>query len=316
MELAIRADAYDESGSSVTELNLDRDNVLIPEEISELNRRNFVVGIGGHHARPNVRLFSYALPAIDLARQCSGPSRLTLATSLNGALRYNYASEEKIGIQNAVNYNTEEKLALIKIFIEEFFPSVFESVNNYYGDIQNNISDETWVAIWEEIKRRDPISCRRFIDGIKRPESPETIAYAVRHSFWFLDHSIDGDKEFERDIASTNISVGSEKEALFNLIRRSIAALPLDLLQEILQVGVKRGDKIFQLIFPTGTPVPYGESLKGKANKQTSAEIEIGNRQDISSSYPWLIADVHYTIRRLRECGFEDGSFQEFLNNL
>src|SRR3989338_10951231 len=159
--LPVRLNIPDESQSrsgddyrdtpEVIELSLSRDHV--PEKIARLSDEkelHFVIGIGGHHAPPNVRLFSYVLPAIELAKKDGdGKHSLTLTSSLNAALRYNYANAETAE-QNAVSLHTRRKIAFILAFIKEFFPKVFSETGTYYGDIQNEVPEEVWINIWDE----------------------------------------------------------------------------------------------------------------------------------------------------------------------
>ena len=177
----------------------------------------FVVGIGGHHAPPNVRLFSYVLPAIELAQKNGeGKHSLTLTSSVNAALRYNYPPDPRT--LNKVHYHTREKLACILAFIEEFFPNVFSEGGEYYGNIQNDIPDSAWVDIWNEISSVRPDICNNFLRQIGRGDSDGVKAYAIRHAFWFLDYLFEDDQEYQGDIRIPTVSVGSEKENLFNSI--------------------------------------------------------------------------------------------------
>ena len=304
--------------TSATELAFNRRSV--PEKIpglSDDNESSFVIGIGGHHAPPNVRLFSYVLPAIELAKKDGdGKHSLTLTSSLNAALRYNYANAETAE-QNAVSLHTRRKIAFILAFIKEFFPKVFSETGTYYGDIQNEVPEEVWINIWDEIRKIRPDICDAFLKGIRREESNGTKAYAVRHAFWFLDFVIHGDTEFTGNINASAISTGSEKEALFNSIRRGALSLPLDFLEKTLNRTVIRREKIFQLIFPTGNPVPYGEASKGKKGKTRSAEVEISSDQSIVSLEGKLLEDVLYTFDKLEElAGASRKDFLNFLNSL
>ena len=311
-------DQIDLEQPSAVEHRLSRDNPsgggsVLPDEDSA----NFIVGIGGHHAPANARLFSYVLPAIALAQARTGPSSLTLTTSLTGAQRYNYALAGPRGA-NRVQYNTRDKLACLLAFVSEFFPNVFQSTAEYYGDVQDPVPDSAWCQIWDQLKRVNPGVCSDFLRGINRGETDDTKAYAVRHSFWFLDLLVDGDPELAKlKEADLSASVGSEKEALFNLIRRAILQLPLEFLEDTIGHTVNRRNRIFQLVFPTGNPVPYGEALKGKKGREKSAEAELRSATAPESLGYGLINDIRYTIRQLEElAGVSEAEFKQFLRNL
>lgn len=291
-----------------------------PLEIPELfdqDDLHFLVGIGGHHAPPNVRLFSYVLPAIELALQnrC-GKNSLTLTTSVNAVPGYNYA-HEGISKWNQIYWHTREKIACIFAFIQEFFPHAFSDVSSYYGDVQDSIPDESWTHIWDAIAELNPEVCSAFLRGVKRSDSPETKAYAVRHAFWFLDFVFEGDLESTGNIHTPTVSVGSEKEIFFNSIRRGVSALPLDFLEETLDRILLRREQIFQLISPTGNPVPYGEALKGKKGSEKSAEVELFSDQPLSDLGEKLSGDVQYTFSQLKKLsGASREDFLKFLSHL
>ncbi|KKT74379.1 MAG: hypothetical protein UW70_C0057G0001, partial [Candidatus Peregrinibacteria bacterium GW2011_GWA2_44_7] len=202
-------------------------------------------------------------------------------------------------------------------FIQEFFPGTFSGIETYYGNIQEKISEEVWITIWNEIKRIKPEICDGFLYGIRRKENKETIAYAVRHAFWFLDFVLEGDTECTKNIHGTTVSVGSEKEGLFNAIRKSLLELPLNFLEETLDQTIFRRKRIFQLVFPTRNTVPYGEELKGKRGLERSAEFELLNDQAPVSLDTNLCSDVQYTLDKLKELsGATKEDFLKFLNNL
>lgn len=304
-----------------TELCFDRHH--IPEHIPELSHRNelnFVIGIGGHHAPPHVRLFSYVLPAIELAQKNAGGTNvLTLTTSVRAALHYNYAHEGTSRLHE-VYWHTREKIAFIFAFIHTFFPAVFSEMMAYYGDVQGIIPESAWMHIWNEIARVRPEACDAFLRGIGREACDATKAYAVRHAFWFLDFVLAGDTEIT-EVADTihipTVSVGSEKESLFNGIRREVSALPLDFLQEIFGQTILRRDHILQLIFPTGNPIPYGEALKGRNGNKRSAEIGLLTDQSPFDLDDKLFEDVRYTIHALKRlAGATRDDFLTFLHGL
>lgn len=295
-----------------TEFRFDR--YRIPEQIPELSHQsqlNFVVGIGGHHAPPHVRLFSYVLPAIELAQKnADGTNVLTLTTSVRAALRYNYAYEGTSRLHE-VYWHTREKIAFIFAFIQTFFPTVFSATTAYYGDVQDEIPEEAWIHIWDEIARVRPDACHAFLRGIGREECDATKAYAIRHAFWFLDFIFAGDAEITGDTHTATVSVGSEKEVLFNSIRREVCALPLPFLEMVFGQTIRRRERMFQSIFPTGNPVPYGEALKGRNGSKRSAEVGLLTDQSPFDLDDKLFEDVRYTIRTLER--LTDATREDFL---
>ena len=111
--------------------------------------------------------------------------------------------------------------------------------------------------------------------------------------------------------------MGSEKEGLFNAIRKSLLELPLNFLEETLDQTIFRRKRIFQLVFPTRNTVPYGEELKGKRGLERSAEFELLNDQAPVSLDTNLCSDVQYTLDKLKELsGATKEDFLKFLNNL
>ena len=304
--------------ADVQERRLWRDS--IPREVADLDREeqlDFIVGIGGHHATPNARIFSYVLPAIELAQRLGTKKKsLILTSSLGGALKYNYGPGGNREI-NRVHYNTRSKIALIEAFVQEFFPAAFSEVKAYYGHIQEEIPEKAWLHIWEEIAKVNPQVCKTFLGKLQREDGNGTKAYAVRHAFWFLDQILKDDSETSSRGENISVSVGSENEAYFNAIRRAVLRLSLDFLEETLGQSLIRRDRILQLIFPTCNPVPYGEALKGKKRAEYSAEIELHSGKSPFDYDDKLLADVTYTVNTLqRLTGATREEFLAFWKNL
>lgn len=120
------------------------DRSAIPADLQLPERSTLTVGIGGHEAPPNSRLFSYVLPAIELAsRHTSSPPQLLLGTSL---LEKRKQTPDKKAL---VDVHTLAKLHLIRRFIREFFPRIFSSVDAYFGEKFSSVPAETWDRVWD-----------------------------------------------------------------------------------------------------------------------------------------------------------------------
>lgn len=285
------------------EIHVERAKVF-PMPLSE--KSTVLVGIGGHDAPPNSRLYSYVLPAIDaLDHAHHQKSRVQLLLSSSVLDKRKRAPEN-----TNIEVQTFAKVHSLIAFIQEFFPDTFSRIDLYLGEEYCDLEDEALLALWNSVREVDVHLADEYQEKKEHwgVSDHSFLPYACKHALWFRDIVSPTDREMPYDSERWHLTFGGHQEIFFNRFRNALVDIGLLELQEQLQREVQVHRKRILVCTTDKTCCPYGEMQSGKGEKRKSIERTLALHDDPFSERPKVQSDIDYIIDRLQVVAGIDSS--------